>query len=119
MRLLRLVSPVSAVTALALTACAPAYEDGHLSRSINQQRAMRDTCLSNQARSLDDGHSAPETIARAASANCSGQNDRLIQLMATMDRSGEAQITNAVRKDSLVKATSYVLATRAQAGSGR
>ena len=118
MRLLPLLSAVSA-TALVLTACAPAYEDGHLSRSINQQRMARDTCLSNEARSLDDSRSAPEVIARSASAACTAQNDRLIQLMATMDRSGEAQITDAVRKDSVVKATSYVLTMRAQVGAGR
>ena len=119
MRLLKLLSAVSAAAALLLTACAPAYEDGHLSRSINQQRMARDSCLSNEARSLDDGRSAPEVIARTASAACTAQNDRLIQLMATMDRSGETQITDAVRKDSVVKATSYVLAMRGQAGSGR
>ncbi len=109
----------SAIVALALGACAPAYEDGHLSRSINKQRMERDTCLANEASSLDDGRSAPETIARAASAACNAQNDRLIQLMATMDRGGEPQITEAVRKDSVVKATSYVLTTRARTGAGR
>jgi hypothetical protein len=118
MRLLPLLSAVSAA-ALLLAACAPAYEDGHLSRSINQQRVARDTCLSNEARSLDDGRSPPEAVARSASAACTAQNDRLIQLMATMDRSGEVQITDAVRKDSVVKATSYVLAMRAQAVPGR
>ena len=119
MRLLSLPSAVSAAAALVLTACAPAYEDGHLSRSINEQRVARDTCLSNEVRSLDDGRSAPEVIGRTASAACTAQNDRLIQLMATMDRSGEAQITDAVRKDSVVKATSYVLTLRAQTGAGR
>jgi hypothetical protein len=102
---------------LGLSACAPAYEDGHLSRSINQQRVARDACLSSETTSLDDGRSAPEVIARAASVACNAQNDRLIQLMATMDRSGEQQITEAVRKDSVVKATSYVLSARARAGS--
>ncbi|HEY6979701.1 hypothetical protein [Reyranella sp.] len=101
---------------LGLTACAPAYEDGHLSRSINQQRVVRDTCLSTEASSLDDGRSAPEVVARAASAACTAQNDKLIQLMSTMDQGGEAQITEAVRKDSVVKATSYVLAIRARNG---
>lgn len=108
---------VSAVAVLTLCACAPAYEDGHLSRSINQQRVARDSCLSTEASSLDDGRSAPEIIARAASVACTPQNDRLIQLMATMDRSGESQITDAVRKESVVKATSYVLNSRAQAGN--
>jgi hypothetical protein len=119
MRLLPLLSAVSTAAAFLLAACAPAYEDGHLSRSINEQRMARDTCLSNEARSLDDGRSAPEVIARAASGACTAQNDRLIQLMATMDRSGEAQITDAVRKDSVVKATSYVLTMRAQASVSR
>ncbi|MBS0223896.1 MAG: hypothetical protein JSR91_24480 [Proteobacteria bacterium] len=107
----------SAVAAFTLGACAPAYEDGHLSRSINQQRVARDSCLSSEASSLDDGRSAPEIVAQAASNACTAQNDRLIQLMATMDRSGESQITAAVRKESVVKATSYVLSGRAQAGN--
>lgn len=110
------LSIASTFAILGLAACAPAYEDGHLSRSINQQRVVRDTCLSSEANSLDDGHSAPEVIARAASAACTVQNDRLIQLMSTMDRGGETQITDAVRKDSVIKATSYVLAMRARNG---
>lgn len=112
---LRLVA--SAVAAFTLGACAPAYEDGHLSRSINQQRVARDSCLSAEVSSLDDGRSAPEIVGRAASVACTAQNDRLIQLMSTMDRSGESQITDAVRKESVVKATSYVLNARAQAGT--
>jgi hypothetical protein len=99
---------------LGLTACAPAYEDGHLSRAINQQRVVRDNCLSTEAVSLDDRHSPPESIGRAASAACTAQNDKLIQLMSTMDRSGESRIIDAVRKDSVVKATSYVLSARAR-----
>ena len=115
---LPLSTALAAVT-FGLTACAPAYEDGHLSRSINQQRVVRDTCLSNEANTLDDRSSAPEAIGRAASFACAAQNDRLIQLMATMDRSGEPQITEAVRKEAVVKATSYVINARAQASGGR
>jgi hypothetical protein len=99
-----------------LAACAPAYEDGHLSRDINHQRELRDKCLSREAISLDDHRSMPEMIGRSAALACSTENDKLIQLMSTMDRSGEVQITDAVRKDSIVKATSYVLGARAAAG---
>jgi hypothetical protein len=111
---MRFLSPSILMTfSLCLAACAPAYEDGHLSRDINRQRAARDACLSSQVTSLDDRRSAPDIIGRSASAACSFQNDRLIQLMSTMDRGGEEQITKAVRKDSVVRATSYVLDLRA------
>jgi hypothetical protein len=113
---MRSLSLTALAAIIGLSACAPAYEDGHLSRSINQQRVARDACLSSEVSSLDDGRSAPEIIGRAASVACNAQNDRLIQLMATMDRSGESQITEAVRKESVVKATSYVLSARARAG---
>ncbi len=112
---MRSLSLTAVLALLGLAACAPAYEDGHLSRAINQQRVARDNCLSNEAMSLDDHQSPAETIGRAASVACGAQNDKLIQLMATMDRSGEPHITDAVRKDSVVKATSYVLSARAQA----
>jgi hypothetical protein len=106
---------VLGLVASGLTACAPAYEDGHLSRDINKQRVLRDSCLAAQATSLDDHTSAAEVIGQQATMACSAQNDRLIQLMATMDRSGENTIILSVRKDSAVKATSYVLNARAYA----
>ncbi len=46
---------IAALVLVCLSACAPAFEDGHLSRAINQQRVVRDKCLFNQAASLDDG----------------------------------------------------------------
>ncbi|MBS0519655.1 MAG: hypothetical protein JSR90_13265 [Proteobacteria bacterium] len=111
---MRFLSLTAVFAALGVAACAPAYEDGHLSRAINQQRVIRDNCLSNEAVSLDDRRSPPEAIGRAASTACTAQNDKLIQLMSTMDRSGESQITEAVRKDAVVKATTYVLNARAK-----
>jgi hypothetical protein len=105
-----------AVAVLCLGACAPLYEDGHLSRNINHQRQVRDHCLSNHAVSLDDGREAPDMVGRSAAVACTTENDKLIQLMSTMDPSGESRITEAVRKDAVVKATSYVLGARATAG---
>ncbi|SJZ39754.1 hypothetical protein SAMN02745126_00868 [Enhydrobacter aerosaccus] len=112
---MRFLSSTAVLAVLCVAACAPAYEDGHLSRAINQQRVIRDNCLSTEAVSLDDRRSPAEAIGRAAASACTAQNDKLIQLMSTMDRSGELHITDAVRKDAVVKATSYVLNARAQA----
>lgn len=111
---MRLISLAAVFAVLGLVSCAPAYEDGHLSRAINQQRVLRDKCLSSEAVSLDDRQSSPEAVARRVSAACTEQNDKLIQLMSTMDRSGESHITEAVRKDAVVKATTYVISARAR-----
>jgi hypothetical protein len=100
---------------LFLAACAPAYENGNLSRFINRQEEARDACLSRHVVSLDDGRSAPDRIGHEAASACGPENDRLIRAMSTVDPSGVPQIANAVRKDSVVKATSYVLEARAQA----
>lgn len=100
---------------LALGACAPAYEDGHLSREINKQRALRDACLSSQVTALDDRSSSPSMIGQQAAMACTSQNDRLIQLLSTMDRSGVDQITIATRKDAVMKATTYALKARGEA----
>ena len=97
---------------LGLAACAPAYEDGHLSREINKQRVARDTCLSTEVASIDDHSSPADAIGKQAALACTPQNDRLIQLMATMDRSGIEQITLATRKDAIIKATTYALRAR-------
>ena len=110
---MRVQSPaVAAIVLACLSACAPAFEDGHLSRAINQQRVVRDKCLASQAASIDDRSSAPETIGWQAAAACSDENDKLIQLVATMDRGNEAKVTTVMRKDAVVKATSYVLTAR-------
>jgi hypothetical protein len=105
-----------ALAVLGLAACEPAYEDGHLSRNINRQRVARDACLSTQAAALDDHSSPPEAIGQSAAAACSVQNDRLIQLMSTMDSSSQEHIIVAVRKNSILKATTYVLNARTAAG---
>jgi hypothetical protein len=100
-----------------LQACAPAYEDGHLSRFINRQREARDACLRLQVNQQDDRQSAPDAIARAIAATCSPENDKLIQAMATADPSGEPQITEAVRKDAAMRAETYVRELRARPGA--
>jgi hypothetical protein len=107
----------AAMAAMPLLAegCAPAYENGNLSRFINRQEQARDTCLSRHVVSLDDGRSAPNRIGHEAASACGPETDRLIRAMSTVDPSGVPQIADAVRKDSVVKATSYVLEARAQA----
>jgi hypothetical protein len=109
---MRIISLSLMLAFTGLAACAPAYEDGHQSREINKQRAARDACLSTEAVTLDDRSSTPDAIGRQAAAACTAQNDKLIQAMSTMDRSGAEQISIATRKDSIIKATSYVLKAR-------
>jgi hypothetical protein len=111
MRVLSLA--IAAIAFACLNACAPAFEDGHLSRAINQQRVVRDKCLFNQAASLDDRNSAPEMVGWQVATACNADNDRLIQLVATMDRGNEDKVAAVMRKDAAVKATSYVLSLRA------
>jgi hypothetical protein len=105
-------SAVAAISLACLNACAPAFEDGHLSRAINQQRVVRDKCLFSQAAALDDRSSTPETIGWQVSSACDADNDKLIQLVATMDRGNEEKIATVMRKDAAMKATSYVLRAR-------
>jgi hypothetical protein len=100
---------------LLLAACAPAYENGNLSRFINRQEEARDACLSRHVVSLDDGRSTPDRVGHEAASACGPENDRLIRAMSTVDPSGVPEIADAVRKDSVVKATSYVLEARARA----
>lgn len=104
-------------SALLLQACAPAYENGHLSRFINRQREARDTCLRLQVSQQDNRQAAPGEIARSIAATCGPENDKLIQAMATADPSGEPQITEAVRKDAAIKAEAYVRELRAHPGA--
>jgi len=107
-----LLSAVAAVSLVCLSACAPAFENGPLARAINQQRVVRDKCLLSQAASLDDRSSSPEMVGWQVASACDADNDKLIQLVATMDRGNEAKITAVMRKDAAMKATSYVLTAR-------
>jgi hypothetical protein len=105
------------LSVLVLQACAPAYENGHLSRFINRQREARDACLRNHVSLQDDRISSPNAVAQAIAATCAPENDRLIQAMSTADPSGEAQITDAVRKDATIRAETYILELRARPGA--
>jgi len=105
-------SAVAAISLVCLGACAPAFENGPLARAINQQRVVRDKCLLSQVASLDDRSSTPEMVGWQVASACDTDNDKLIQLVATMDRGNEAKITAVMRKDAAMKATSYVLTAR-------
>jgi hypothetical protein len=111
---MRLTAAGLLLSTLLLQACAPAYENGHLSRFIDRQREARDACLRNHVGLQDDRVSASRDVARAIAATCAPENDRLIQAMSTADPSGEPQITEAVRKEAAVKAETYVLELRAR-----
>ncbi|WIM12847.1 hypothetical protein [Enhydrobacter sp.] len=114
---MRLSAATLLLSTLLLQACAPAYENGHLSRFINRQREARDACLRNHVSLQDDRISSPNAVAQAIAATCTPENDRLIQAMSTADPSGEGQIADAVRKDAAVKAETYVLELRARPGA--
>lgn len=114
---MRLAAAFLLFSTLLLQACAPAYENGHLSRFINRQREVRDACLRTHVGLQDDRVSAPREVARAIAATCNPENDRLIQAMSVADPSGEAQITDAVRKDAARQAETYVLERRAYPGA--
>jgi hypothetical protein len=105
-------SAVAAISLVCLGACAPAFENGPLARAINQQRVVRDKCLLSQAAALDDRSTSPEMMGVQVASACDAENDKLIQLVATMDRGNEAKITAVMRKDAAMKATSYVLTAR-------
>lgn len=100
-----------------LQACAPAYENGHLSRFINREREARDACLRNHVSLQDDRVSSPNAVAHTIAATCTPENDRLIQAMSTADPSGEVQIADAVRKDAAMRAETYILELRARPGA--
>ncbi len=54
----------------------------------------------------------PSMVGWQVASACNADNDRLIQLVATMDRGNEDKIAAAMRKDAATKATSYVLNAR-------
>ncbi len=117
-RFMRLSIVIALFSALFLQACAPAYENGHLSRFINRERETRDACLRAQVRLQDDHASEADTVGRAVASSCNAENDRLIQAMSVADPSGEPQIAEAVRKEAAMQATRYVLHQRAYPGTG-
>src|SRR5471032_688612 len=60
-------------------ACAPARENGSLSRLIDRNGEARDLCLKNQAATLDDRTQSVDAIAPRVVAACQATNDQLIQ----------------------------------------
>ncbi|HTR87161.1 MAG TPA: hypothetical protein VMI56_21950 [Reyranella sp.] len=91
----------------------PIYEDDLRMRAINKQRLARDLCISTRVVKLDDGVSDPAGVALAAVTACQSDNNKLIDLLVTMDTDHRPAITEALRKDAMMKATGLVLVQRA------
>jgi hypothetical protein len=89
----------------------PSNSNQRLNRDIDRQRAARDSCLIRmvaQAPATEDA----ATVGAAASLACRAEDDQLIEVMVHNDRSGRQQITQAVLKDSVVRATRFTLRNR-------
>jgi hypothetical protein len=90
----------------------PLYEDDLRMRSINKQRLARDLCLATRVVKLDDGVSDPAGVALAAVTACQADTNKLIELLVRMDTDHRPDITQAIRRDTLMKATGLVLVQR-------
>ncbi len=102
---------------LALSACAGAYHtpsDGRLQTRINDAYAARDACLSRSVTADGTVNEDAGTVARAAAMACSGETEKLIQVM---NQDGDPRVATAVRQDSEFRAMGYVLRARGQASN--
>ena len=80
---------------------------------IDQQRMARDNCLVTYISRNDNVQDRIEDTARNASAACTAEDDRLIDLLVEMDRDGRPQIAPAIRKESEFQAYRIALKIRA------
>jgi hypothetical protein len=80
---------------------------------IDQQRMARDNCLGTYISKNDNFQDRIEDTARNASAACTAEDDKLIDLLVEMDRDGRPQIAPAIRKESAFQAYRIALKIRA------
>ena len=103
------------LVALLLGACEvanpPANSDQAVNKAIERERIARDTCLIRMIAQAPDSEDAA-TVGAAASLACRAEDERLIDALVREDKSGRAQITAAVLKDSVVRATRFTLRAR-------
>jgi hypothetical protein len=109
--------------ALGLAACDPGAaqrllnprqaSNGQLLPRIDQQRHARDNCLVTYIAKNDNFQDRIEDTARNASAACSAEDDKLIDLLVEMDRDGRPLIAPAIRKESAFQAYRIALKIRA------
>ena len=101
------------VLTLPLAACSAEahYSDPRGMSKINSLYEARDACLARNAASAVSGDASASSAARAISASCQAETDRLIQLS---NPHSDPEITAAIRKDTEFRATGYVLKARGQ-----
>src|SRR5262245_48958642 len=101
--------------ALLLGACElvnpPSNSDQEVNRAIERSRVARDTCLLRMIAQAPDSED-PASVGAAASLACRAEDQQLIDALVREDKSGRDQITPAVLKDSVVRATRFTLRAR-------
>ena len=89
----------------------PTTSDQALNKAIERQREARDICLMRMIAQAPESEDAA-TVGAAASLACRAENERLIDALVAEDRSGRPQITDAILKDSVVRATRFTMRAR-------
>lgn len=89
----------------------PHYSDPRLMSKINDQYKLRDSCLAKNAVPYVAGDSDVSNIARAVSLSCQPETEKLVSLS---NPTHDPAITAAIQKDSVFRATGYVLRARGE-----
>lgn len=105
--------------ALCLAACADPIPNHEMwvTERIDRQELARDKCLADYVASHDDSVSDATAIGRRASAACSAQDQKLIELLLQMIHDEDAHVATVVLNESIQKGTSFVLRRRAEAAA--
>jgi hypothetical protein len=104
------------VLTLPLAACSANahYSDPRAMAKLNAVFEARDACLAKNAASAVTGDASASSVARAISASCQVETDRLISISNPYN---DPEITAAIQKDTQFRATGYVLKARGQVAS--
>lgn len=100
--------------ALPAAACSGAYHtpsDGRLTTRIDTAYAGRDACLTRNAAEDATLSLATQAAARAVALACVPETEKLVEVV---NRDGDPQVAEAVRRDSEFRALSFVLRARGQ-----
>lgn len=112
---LRSLRPLGAAgLALAAAGCVGAYHtpsDGKLNSRINTAYASRDACLARNAAEDATLSLADQAAARAVALACVPETEKLVEVV---NRDGDPQVAEAVRRDSEFRALGFVLRARGQ-----
>ena len=114
----RQVATVGMIFCLALGGCAYRIPNhaNMLTERIDRQELVRDRCLSSYIAGHDDPASDPAELGRLASAACSAEDQKPIELLIRMIRNEDGHVATAVLNESVQRATSMVYRRRAPAG---